>query len=67
MTIVGNKIIGFYNNQNELCDIDNATYVKLELPGRAKELEQNYFLISKSCLEKVIPYLFKLKVSLKFK
>ncbi len=52
--VVENKILGFYNNLNELCDIDNATYVKIELLGRAKELEQNYFLISKSCLEKVI-------------
>lgn len=41
MTSIGNKIIGFYNNQNESCDIDNAIYVKLELLGRAKELEQN--------------------------
>lgn len=54
MTSIGNKIIGFYNNLNELCEIDKATYLKIELLGRAKELEQNYFLISKSCLEKVI-------------
>jgi hypothetical protein len=49
-----NKILGFYNSKNEICEFDKASYVKLELLGRAKNLEQNYFLISKSCLEKVI-------------
>lgn len=49
-----NKIIGFYNDKNEECNIDDSTYVTIELLGRAKELENNYFLISTSCLEKII-------------
>jgi hypothetical protein len=51
---VENKIIGFYNNNHENCDVDNSSYVKIELLGRGKELENNYFLISTSCLQKVI-------------
>ena len=51
---VSNKILGFYNDQHELCDITESTYVKLELLGRAKDLEQNYFLISTVCLEKIL-------------
>ena len=51
---VENRIIGFYNNLNEECDIENSTYVKIELLGRAKESNNNYFLISTSCLEKII-------------
>ena len=49
-----NKILGFYNNQHELCDISDASYVKLELLGRGQKLEQNYFLISIRSLEKII-------------
>ena len=52
--VVSNKILGFYNDNHELCDITISTYVKLELLGRAKDLEQNYFLISTSCLEKIL-------------
>jgi len=51
---VENKIIGFYNNNHEECDLDKSSYVKIELLGRGKELVNNYFLISTSCLQKVI-------------
>ena len=51
-----NKIIGFYNNSNQECDINDSSYVKIELLGRGKDLEQNYFLISTICLEKVIKH-----------
>ena len=51
-----NNILGFYNDNNEICDLDNATYVKLELLGRAKKLESNYFLIDKINLEKIIKH-----------
>ena len=51
---VENKIIGFYNNDNIECELDKSTYVKIELLGRGKELENNCFLISTSCLQKVI-------------
>jgi len=49
-----NKILGFYNSLNIECDIDEASYVKLELLGRAKNTENNYFLISISKLEYVL-------------
>jgi hypothetical protein len=49
-----NKILGFFNSQHNECDVDDASYVKLELLGRAKNTEQNYFLISKSKLEYVL-------------
>lgn len=49
-----NKIIGFFNSENNECDVDDATHVKLELLGRAKNTEQNYFLVSKSKLEYVL-------------
>lgn len=49
-----NKILGFYNSSNIECDIDDSTYVKLELLGRAKNTEQNYFLVSKSKLEYIL-------------
>jgi hypothetical protein len=51
-----NNIIGFYNQNDELCDVDDASYVKLELLGRAKKLESNYFIIDKIYLEKVIKH-----------
>ena len=51
---ISNKILGFYNNQHELCDILDSIYVKLDLLGRARDLEQNYFIISTSCLEKIL-------------
>lgn len=53
---VENKILGFYNDNHEECDISLSTYVKIELLGRGKELEINYFLISTNCLEKVIKH-----------
>ena len=49
-----NKILGFYNSSDIECDVDEASYVKLELLGRAKDTEQNYFLVSKSKLEYVL-------------
>lgn len=49
-----NKILGFFNSEHNECDIDDASYVKLELLGRAKNTEQNYFLVSKSKLEYVL-------------
>jgi len=54
--MVQNKIIGFYNSSDEICDICDAQYVKIELLGRGKDLELNYFLISKSCFEKIIKH-----------
>ena len=52
--ITENKIIGFYNDSDELTDPDNATYVKIELLGRGKILDSNYFLISMQSFEKII-------------
>ena len=49
-----NKILGFYNSSDVECDVDEATYVKLELLGRAKDTDQNYFLVSKSKLEYIL-------------
>jgi hypothetical protein len=49
-----NKIIGFYNNEHVECEPHLSSYVRIELLGRGKELEQNYFMISTNCLEKVI-------------
>jgi hypothetical protein len=49
-----NKILGFYDSSHNECDVDLASYVKLELLGRAKDTEQNYFLVSKSKLEYII-------------
>lgn len=49
-----NKIINFYNSFDIECDVDEATYVKIELLGRAKDTEQNYFLVSKSKLEYIL-------------
>ena len=51
-----NKILGFYNDNNDNCDIMESSYVKLELLGRGKELPINYFLISTHCLQKVIKH-----------
>jgi len=51
---VENKIIGFYNVHDELCELVDSTYVKIELLGRGKKLEQNYFLISTISFEKII-------------
>jgi len=51
-----NKIIGFYNDLNQLCDVEDSIYVKIELLGRGKELEQNYFLISTITFEKIIKH-----------
>ena len=52
--ITENKIIGFYNDSDDLTDPDNATYVKIELLGRGKILDSNYFLISMQSFEKII-------------
>lgn len=49
-----NKILGFYNSSDVECGVDDATYVKLELLGRAKDTYENYFLVSKSKLEYVL-------------
>lgn len=49
-----NKILNFYNSNNEICNLEEASYVKLSLLGRAKNLEENYFLISKCNLEYVL-------------
>jgi hypothetical protein len=51
-----NNIMGFYNDKDELCEVDQSNYVKLELLGRAKELEQNYFIIDTIYLEKIIKH-----------
>ena len=51
-----NKILGFYNDLDQECDPEDSTYVKIELLGRGKELPQNYFIISTSCLEKIIKH-----------
>ena len=48
--------MGFYNDKDELCEVDQSNYVKLELLGRAKELEQNYFIIDTIYLEKIIKH-----------
>lgn len=53
---VENRILGFYNDNHEECDISTSTYVRIELLGRGKELPINYFLISTTCLEKVIKH-----------
>ena len=42
--VVENKIIGFYNNEHILCEPDKSIYVKIELLGRGKEEENNFFL-----------------------
>lgn len=51
-----NKIICFYNLDNIECDVDEASYVKLELLGRALKTDFNYFLVSKSKLEYVLKH-----------
>ena len=53
---VENRILGFYNDNHAECDILRSTYVRIELLGRGKELPINYFLISTTCLEKVIKH-----------
>jgi hypothetical protein len=58
-----NKILGFYNSSDIECDVDDASYVKLELLGRAKDSEQNYFLVSKCKLEYVLTHSWYLGVN----
>ncbi len=49
-----NKIIGFFNSSHIECNVDDASYVKLELLGRGKNMEHNYFLVSISKLEYIL-------------
>jgi len=51
-----NQILGFYTLDGIECDVDNASYVKLELLGRGKNTENNYFLVSLSKLEYVLKH-----------